>query len=87
MGDGIKDKIKSGVVLVGGAYEGKITLVLMVTKDLAGRLRADELIQGIAEIIGGKGGGNPTLARAGSDKVEKLAEALQAIYQIVEKRA
>jgi alanyl-tRNA synthetase len=86
MGDGIKDKIKSGIVLVGGAHEEKITLVLMVTKDLVARLRADDLIQGIAEIIGGKGGGNPSLARAGSDKVEKLADALQAIYKIVEKR-
>jgi alanyl-tRNA synthetase len=87
MGDGIKDKLGSGIVLVGGAYEGKVTLVLMVTKDLAKRLRADELIQGIAEIIEGRGGGNPTLARAGSDKVERLADALQAIYTIVEKRA
>jgi alanyl-tRNA synthetase len=87
MGDGIKDKIKSGIVLVGGEHEGKITLVLMVTKDLCERLRADDLIQGIAEIIGGKGGGNPSLARAGSDKVEQLADALQAIYKIVEKRA
>jgi alanyl-tRNA synthetase len=72
---------------VGGEHEGKITLVLMVTKDLAERLRADELIQGIAEIIGGKGGGNPTLARTGSTGVEKLADALKAIYKIVEKRA
>jgi alanyl-tRNA synthetase len=87
MGDGIKDKIGSGIVLVGGEHEGKITLVLMVTKDLAERLRADELIQGIAEIIGGKGGGNLTLARTGSAKVEKLADALKAIYKIVEKKA
>jgi alanyl-tRNA synthetase len=87
MGDGIKDKIGSGIVLVGGEHKGKITLVLMVTKDLAERLRADELIQGIAEIIGGKGGGNPFLARTGSANVEKLADALQAIYKIVEKRA
>jgi alanyl-tRNA synthetase len=87
MGDGIKDKIGSGIVLVGGEHEGKITLVLMVTKDLAERLRADELIQGIAEMIGGKGGGNPTLARTGSTRVEKLADALKAIYKIVEKRA
>jgi alanyl-tRNA synthetase len=87
MGDGIKDKIESGIILVGGAHEGKISLVLMVTKDRAERFRADELIQGIAEQIGGKGGGNPTLARTGSAKVEKLDDALKAIYMIVEKRA
>jgi alanyl-tRNA synthetase len=86
MGDGIKDKIGSGIVLVGGEHEGKITLVLMVTKDVAEQFRADELIQGIAEQIGGKGGGNPTLARTGSSKVEKLDAALKAIYKIVEKR-
>jgi alanyl-tRNA synthetase len=86
MGDGIKDKIGSGIVLVGGEHEGKITLVLMVTKDMADQFRADELIQGIAELIGGKGGGNPTLARTGSSTVEKLDDALKAIYQIVEKR-
>jgi alanyl-tRNA synthetase len=87
MGDGIKDKIDSGIVLVGGEHEGKITLVLMVTKDLAEQFRADELIQGIAEMIEGKGGGNPALARTGSARVEKLDDALKAIYKIVEKRA
>jgi len=87
MGDGIKDKIGSGICLVGGEHEGKITLVLMVTKDLAEQFRADELIKGIAEIIEGKGGGNPALARTGSVRVEKLADALKAIYKIVEKRA
>jgi len=87
MGDGIKDKIGSGVVLVGGEHEGKITLVLMVTKDRAEQFRSDELIKGIAELIGGKGGGNPTLARTGSARVEKLADALEAIYKIVEKQA
>ena len=87
MGDGIKDKIGSGIVIVGGEHEGKITLVLMVTKDLAEQFRADELIQGIAEIIEGRGGGNNTLARTGSARVEKLDDALKAIYGIVEKRA
>jgi alanyl-tRNA synthetase len=86
MGDGIKDKIESGIVLMGGEHEGKITLVLMVTKDLADQFRADKLIKGIAELIGGKGGGNPTLARTGSSTVEKLDDALKAIYKIVEKR-
>jgi alanyl-tRNA synthetase len=87
MGDGIKDKIESGIVLVGGAHEGKISLVLMVTKDRAEQFPADELIQGIAEQVGGKGGGNPTLARTGSAKVDKLDDALKAIYTIVKGRA
>jgi alanyl-tRNA synthetase len=87
MGDGIKAKLGSGICLVGGEHEGKITLVLMVTKDLAEQFRADELIKGIAEIIEGKGGGNPALARTGSARVEKLDDALETIYKIVEKLA
>jgi alanyl-tRNA synthetase len=87
MGDGIKDKIGSGIVLVGGEHEGKVTLVLMVTKDMVDQFRADELIKDIADLIGGKGGGNPTLARTGSSKVEKLDDALKAIYEIVKERA
>ncbi|MBN1253775.1 MAG: alanine--tRNA ligase [Deltaproteobacteria bacterium] len=87
MGDGIKDKIDSGIVLIGGEHEGKITLVLMVTKDRADQFPADELIRGIAEVIDGKGGGNSTLARTGSANVDKLDEALETIYGIVEKKA
>ncbi|RLB05324.1 MAG: alanine--tRNA ligase [Deltaproteobacteria bacterium] len=86
MGDGIKDRIGSGIVLLGGEKGGSATLVLMVTKDLADRFRADELIKEVAEIVGGKGGGSPTLAQAGGPRVEKLKDALEAIYSIVEKR-
>ncbi len=87
IGDGIKDKIGSGICLVGGEHEGKITLILMVTKDQAEQFPADELIKGIAKVIGGKGGGNPALARTGGTNVEKLDDALKAIYEIVKKRA
>ena len=87
VGDGIKDRIGSGVIALGGERGGKATIVLMVTKDLADRLRADELIGEIAEMVGGRGGGNPTMAQTGGTKVEKLDDALKAIYKIVEKRA
>ena len=63
------------------------TLVLMVTKDLTDRFQADELIKEVAEMVGGRGGGSPTMAQAGVARVEKLNDALEAIYEIVEKRA
>ncbi|MBW2039998.1 MAG: alanine--tRNA ligase [Deltaproteobacteria bacterium] len=86
MGDGIKDKIGSGIILLGGQKEGKTTLILMVTKDLTDRFRADELIKEVAEMVGGMGGGSPTLAQAGGTRVEKLNNALESIYGIVAKR-
>jgi alanyl-tRNA synthetase len=53
----------------------------------AERFPADELIKGVAKVIGGKGGGNPTLARTGGTNVKKLDDALKTIYEIVKKRA
>jgi alanyl-tRNA synthetase len=86
MGDGIKERIRSGIILLGGKKEGRATLVLMVTKDLTDRFSAKELINEVAEIVGGRGGGNPTMAQVGVTKIEKLNDALKAIYGIVERR-
>ncbi len=85
VGDGIKDRIGSGIIFLGGEKEGKATLLLMVTKDLADKFRADELIKEVAEMVGGRGGGSPTMAQAGGARVERLDDALEAIYGIVEK--
>jgi len=87
IGDGIKDYVTSGIVLLGGERDGKVSLVLMVTDDLASRFPAKELIVELAAIIGGRGGGNPTLAQAGGAHSERLDEALDAIYGIVADRA
>jgi alanyl-tRNA synthetase len=87
IGDGIKDKIGSGIVAVGGEQDGKATVVLMVTRDLATRCPASELINDVARVIDGKGGGNPTLAQAGGKDGGRLGEALEAIYRVVEERA
>lgn len=86
IGDGIKAKIGSGIIVVGGEKQGKGTIVAMVTRDLAERFGADELIKGLTEIGGGRGGGNPTMAQAGGVQAEKIDDCLDAVYGMVKNR-
>ena len=75
--DELRSKIKSGVVVLGSATDGKVTLLTAVTKDLLDRVQANTLIGRLAPIVGGKGGGKPDLAQAGGKDAEKLNEALR----------
>jgi alanyl-tRNA synthetase len=74
--DELRTKIKSGVVVIGSATDGKVTLLTAVTKDLLDRVQANTLIGKLAPIVGGKGGGKPDLAQAGGKDPDKLNEAL-----------
>ncbi|MBA7548491.1 Alanine--tRNA ligase [subsurface metagenome] len=83
-GDLIKDKIKSGIVVLGTELDdGKVALLVMVTDDLAQKgYNAGNIIKAIAPIVGGKGGGKKTMAQAGGQKVDKLDEALERVYKL-----
>jgi alanyl-tRNA synthetase len=81
--DQLRDKLKSGVVVLGGVSDGKVALVAAVTPDLTGRVQAGKIIGQIAAIVGGKGGGRPDLAQAGGSDAGKLDEALQAVYGLI----
>jgi len=85
--DAIKQRLGSGVVILGAEADGKALLVVSVTKDLAGRIPADQLIREIAPLIGGGGGGRPDFAQAGGKKPEFLDQALEGSFSAVEKRA
>jgi alanyl-tRNA synthetase len=74
--DSIRSKLKSGVVVLGSANEGKVTLLTAVTKDLIDRVPANVLIGKLAPIVGGKGGGKADLAQAGGKDADKLDQAL-----------
>jgi alanyl-tRNA synthetase len=74
--DELRSKIKSGVVVLGSATDGKVTLLTAVTKDLLDRVQANTLIARLAPIVGGKGGGKPDLAQAGGKDADKLNEAI-----------
>ncbi|MBW2521409.1 MAG: alanine--tRNA ligase [Deltaproteobacteria bacterium] len=84
MGDRIRDKLKSGIVILGGEYQGKAALLAMVSRDLTGRYRAGDIIREIAALVGGKGGGRPDMAQAGGPNPDKLNEALGAACDIIE---
>ncbi|MEC9141063.1 MAG: alanine--tRNA ligase [Chloroflexota bacterium] len=88
MGDHLRDKVGSGVVVLGAVVHDRPSLVAMVTPDLVEKgLDAVMLIKEIAAVIGGGGGGRPTLAQAGGTKPEKMDDALATVLALVAKTA
>ncbi len=83
LADQLRDKLQSGIVILGCDQGGKANLLVAVTKDLAGRFHAGQIIRPLAERVGGKGGGRPDLAQAGGSKPENLAAALAEVGTIV----
>ena len=63
--DQLRDKIGSGVVVLGSASDGNVALIVGVTKDLTSRVQAGKVVGAVAQKVGGKGGGRPDLAEAG----------------------
>jgi len=83
MADQLRDKLGSGVLVLGCEFDGKANLLTAVSKDLTGRLQAGNLIRPLAEQVGGKGGGRPDLAQAGGSDPSGLAAALEQSYRLV----
>jgi alanyl-tRNA synthetase len=82
--DSTRDRLQSGVVVVGSVTDSKVALVAGITKDLTAKLSADILIKKLSALVDGGGGGRADLAEAGGKSLEKLDSALQAVPQIVE---
>jgi alanyl-tRNA synthetase len=82
--DQLRDKLGSGVVVIGSASNGNVSLIAGVTKDLTGRVQAGKVVGKVAEKVGGKGGGRPDLAEAGGKDAAALDSALDDVYKIVE---
>jgi alanyl-tRNA synthetase len=85
VGDKIRDKMQSGVAVIGGEFGGKAALLALVSKDLTGKIKAGQLVKDVAAIVGGKGGGRPDMAQAGGPMADKLPEAVKAVPGIVAK--
>jgi alanyl-tRNA synthetase len=81
--DQLRDKLGSGVVVVGSAADGNVSLIAGVTKDLTGRIQAGKVVGAVAAKVGGKGGGRPDLAEAGGKDAAALDSALDSVYNIV----
>ncbi|MBS0152031.1 MAG: alanine--tRNA ligase [Nitrospira sp.] len=85
LADQLRDKMKSGVIALGAEVEaGKVSLLVVVTKDLIGRLKAGDLIKPMAIEVGGTGGGRPEMAQAGGKDASRLDAALEKIFSLVE---
>jgi alanyl-tRNA synthetase len=82
--DQLRDKLGSGVVVLGSATNGNVALIAAVTKDLTSRIQAGKIIGPVAQKVGGKGGGRPDIAEAGGKDPGALDAALEQTYGVVE---
>ncbi len=82
-GDKLRDRLRSGIILLGSRAEGKAMLLCLVTKDLTDRYHAGKIIQSIAPLVGGSGGGRPDMAQAGGPKPELLEQALEKLPDLL----
>src|SRR5690349_4260225 len=84
--DKLKDRLKSAAIVLGAVNEGKVSLIAGVTSDLTAKLKAGDLVNFVAQQVGGKGGGRPDMAQAGGTEPAKLPNALQSVKNWVEER-
>lgn len=84
MGDMLRDKLVSGVVVLGAEIEGKVNLLTMATKDLLDKgVHAGNIIREAAKEVGGGGGGRPDMAQAGGKDPSKIKEALEKAFEVI----
>ncbi|MDY3693971.1 MAG: alanine--tRNA ligase [Proteus mirabilis] len=84
MVDDLKNQLGSAIIVLSTISDGKVSLIVGVTKDLTAKVKAGELISFVAQQIGGKGGGRPDMAQAGGTDVEALPAALASVDEWVE---
>ncbi|MCK5837007.1 MAG: alanine--tRNA ligase, partial [Desulfobacula sp.] len=81
LADKFKNKIGSGVILLGAESNGKALLISIVTPDLTQKFKAGDIVKAAAKLVGGGGGGGPDMAQAGGTKPENLDQALESVYK------
>lgn len=86
MVDDLKVKIGSGIIALSTAHEGKVGLIAGVTKDLTDKVKAGELVNLIAQQVGGKGGGRPDMAQAGGSQPENIPAAMASVKPWLESK-
>ncbi|HSD43660.1 MAG TPA: DHHA1 domain-containing protein, partial [Burkholderiales bacterium] len=84
--DRLKDRLRSAAIVLAAAEGGKVSLVAGVTADLTAKVKAGELVNFVAQQVGGKGGGRADMAQAGGTDAAKLAGALEAVKGWVQQR-
>jgi alanyl-tRNA synthetase len=84
--DKLKDKLGSAAIVLGSVEAGRVMLIAGVTSDLTGKVKAGELVNFVAQQVGGKGGGRPDMAQAGGTEPAKLPQALESVAEWVKQR-
>ncbi len=84
--DKLKDKLKTAAIVLGSVSEGKVALIAGVTADATGKIKAGELVNFVAQQVGGKGGGRPDMAQAGGTEPDKLPQALAGVTAWVQQK-
>ncbi len=87
LSDKVRNKAPKGVIALGSTADGKVSLLVTVSKDLIAQLSAGELIKEMAREVDGSGGGRADMAQAGGKNPEKLGQALEKVFQLIEVRA
>ncbi|HYP51090.1 MAG TPA: alanine--tRNA ligase-related protein, partial [Pyrinomonadaceae bacterium] len=85
LSDTLLSKLKSGVVVLGRKDDAKVSFIVRSSEDVKNKIPAGQIIKEIAPIVGGRGGGKPDMAEGGGNQPEKLDEALQASYGVIER--
>ncbi|HZK33310.1 MAG TPA: alanine--tRNA ligase [Tissierellaceae bacterium] len=86
LGDGLKDRLNEGVIVLGSVKDGKVYFVSMVTPELIKEgIKAGDIVREVAKVTGGSGGGRPDMAQAGGKDISKVDEALSLVYKIIDK--
>jgi len=81
LADSLRDRLESGIVILGGAKEEKVLLVTVVSKDLTRKFNAGKIIKRLAKALGGDGGGRPDMAQAGGNRPDLLESTLAGVYE------
>ncbi|HWI99525.1 MAG TPA: alanine--tRNA ligase [Burkholderiales bacterium] len=84
--DKLKDRLKSAAIVLSAVNDGKVSLIAGITSDLTDKMKAGDLVNFVAQQVGGKGGGRPDMAQAGGTEPAKLPHALQSVRTWVEER-
>ena len=87
LADSLRDRLGSGVVVIASEHNGKVALVVSVSKDLTGRIKAGEIVKELAPIVGGGGGGRPDFAEAGGKNPAAIGELLEKAPDVIRRLA
>ena len=81
LADSLRDRLQSGIVILGSVNEEKVLLVTVVSKDLTPKFQAGKIIKRLAKALGGDGGGRPDMAQAGGNRPDLLGTTLEQVYE------